>query len=352
MSEALLELLKGKDIDLSSTATTAQSPEVIEMLRSRQKEQDVNMALAGASGALGEFLFGGGGSIAEAGSSMAQGFMKRKHSLEDQETKGLMASLKGRTPQTKYQSIPLINPKTGHRTMGRFEQSSGTLTTQKGEPAEGYIKDYKANTFTDETTGRQYYLDSAGNKKFIGDMPEGAIENPKAREYVQKAKSEYNASMKKNDELIADLNKAMSNLDSGNLGTKAGAMSIIKGIEGRMTDEDRKFYLEPYGWWARFKRDVKNLRNPNLPDDIKEQAREVLDNLLKMTPKYGHFLRDKYSNQVSKTKLVSYGRVYDELGGGFPAMKSKQAGDGTFDSMTDEQLKQMFLKLQKEMTGK
>jgi len=345
----LLKSRQDRDIQLAQETPVPQSAEMIKLLRERQKQANTNALIAGASGALGEFLFGGAGHIAEAGYEIGSQQLKRKEKLEDQELSSLMATMKARSKGSSGspQKLSLIHPKTGDRTLGYWDPNTRKFFTQTGKEAKGYIQDYKASTYTDPYTKEKGLLTSAGNVQIVSKAPEGAI-SPKAREIVETNKAKFNNAVKKSDEDLKTLTQAKEAFDTGTeLGLKTAAGYIMRLIEsGRMSDEDRRYYLNPIGGIDMATEILGMAIRGDFRDELKDDVKLMIDKLIVLAGNYHEAVRSRYADQMGATGLISAERAYKELGGKMSLSNKRKKGEKIttpkratdISKMTDEEL--------------
>ena len=73
------------------------------------------------------------------------------------------------------------------------------------------------------------------------------------RQTMQKALEGYNKELGKIRPTMLEMETARDSLGTGELQNKVAVMSIVKRLEGRMTDDDRRFYLDRNQAWQRWK---------------------------------------------------------------------------------------------------
>lgn len=97
------------------------------------------------------------------------------------------------------------------------------------------------------------------------------------RSFRDKAENNYLKSQSAFNTDIRDLQTARDLIGRGDLQSRAAVMSIVKKIEGRMTDEDRNFYLQPNAGWKQLKEYANRYADGRMNERVLAQATDLLD---------------------------------------------------------------------------
>ena len=295
MSEALKALLaaqlEGTAGDRSVTVNTPvqQSPEVIEMLRGRQEQADTNMMMAGASGALGELLFGGGGKTAQAGVTAIGGQMKRKQTLEDQELKYLMATQKakqGPMGRSRAKHISMINPTSKKRSLGYWDPEAKEFRLQNGELATGWIQDYSEKV--SKTNEGDLALISSGTDNPLRKVQTGTETEAEGiskgfKDHMDiRVVPQFEATIKADRDTLAELGNSLAMMKQGGvLPPMIALKSLAKALEGgKLTDKDFDIVMKPLSLKMSAREWAETQKTGVVPKRLRREYTQAVEGLL------------------------------------------------------------------------
>lgn len=140
-------------------------------------------------------------------------------------------------------------------------------------------------------------------------IPEGRL-TPNTKKLVVKRQGEFAKHAVKMDGYITELKAALEGMGKGNLGKKLGVMKLVKAIEGRLSDQDRNFYLYPTNLLKMIGIKLEKIEDQEIiPDSTINEAKNLLIDAIDKAEKARIRTRKTYSSQLAK---VSRGELTPE----------------------------------------
>lgn len=276
-----------REFSASTTTPVQQSPEVIEMLRGRQEQADQNMLMAGASGALGELLFGGGGKTAQAGVTAMGSQMKRKQQLEDQELKYLMASSKAKMGGTgRPKALSIINTKTKKRAFGFYDGNNKIRLADGSVASPDWVQafsDKLTKTNEGDLAAFTPSVDDPFKKVHTGTETEAEGITKGFKDHMDiRVVPQFEAVIKADRTTLAELGNSLAMMKQGGvLPPMIALKSLAKALEGgKLTDKDFDIVMKPLSLKMSAKEWAETQKTGFIPERLREEYTRAVSGLI------------------------------------------------------------------------
>lgn len=295
-----------------SHGATGIDPLTKNSIQMRQDRHTQNLWAAGATPLLVGLLAGNTGDAMEIGSKALMQEQERAYK-EEQTLLGYLAKRKAASASNtndkgKFQQL-IYEGQDGIPKIGVFDTSTGQakdLVMNGDRVLEN--KGYKA-TITKDAEGNLIKIPSASGAMPVENRDAG-VRNPAVtpmfKKRVDQVVDKYSTLSKTDSGAIDELQIALSNFGQGEFQSKIAISSLIKKVEGRLSDQDRQFYNAPLSMLSRLMAKLETEKGDKIPPRLMKEVASTLNNTEKM-------MRDMYAKKLSKiVDSESVGRLEDE----------------------------------------
>lgn len=227
----------------------------------------------------------------------------------------------------------------------KFYTETPEIVAKKTGAREEVLKKYgKGTSLTKHPyTGEVMAVDKSNlSSKPVFQAPESARgANPEQMKLVDKSVEKFNTDMKKNDEAIRDLESASHNLGTGQLGDKIALMKIVKQVEQRLSDQDRKFYLGNISTFRSLRERLQSEKDGKLPPRVIEDVKKMLAQTLASAKKYRDDARSVRIDQLSG-RGIDRNYLSERFGLSSPANKESSISEEDKLSAEEEAIYKKF----------
>lgn len=261
-----LILAEETPLDEPLPLTPEVAPEVSRAPASSGMNQGLKDALLiGGAGLLGGVLGGGDPSDgAAAGAAGIKQYEDRKERDGAAKLKAYLANKK--STSTKYQKDTYLD-KDGKSRRGRWNPAIGKIEKSAND---------------DIVPSRQNFEEYSDKRHLTHDLKK-KLEDTK---YVRGMAKDMRTRLKSLNETNLKAEKAFELLGSGQLQDKVAVMSIVKELEGRMTDADREYYSGEIAMLKKLQVVISQQKDNNLNPRLLQEAEHVLRNSISKNNAY------------------------------------------------------------------
>lgn len=286
------------------------SPEVTPIMNEPQRSpassgmpSGLNDALLiGGAGMLGALLGGGDASEgALAGKEGIQGHQKQQNVDRARQDKLAQYLDKKKSTSTKYQKATYKDEK-GQSRMGRFDPATGNVTKTANDPV---------------VPSRQDFGEYSDKRNLTHDLARSG----KDIDYVRGMAKDMRTRLKSLSETNLKAEKAFNLLGSGQLQDKVAVMSIVKELEGRMTDADRDYYSGEIAMLKKLQVAISQQKDNTLNPRLLQEAEHVLRNSI---GKNNEFIEKEI---VDAERVIKAEGIKGDIRSRLPSIKAAKLGE-------------------------